>query len=99
MKTLSFYSKFDTASKQNLTPLPRLVRTAATDGTASATMLRLEVVAKVTTRPVEVSGRLSSSRGAHLGRSGRVGGCAGNGTHARRAKGMCWRGIGQGEGF
>ena len=99
MKTLSFYSNFDTASKQNLTPLPRLVRTAATGGTASATMLRLEVAAKVTFRSVEVTGRLSSCRGAHLGRSGRFGGCAGNGTHARRAKVMVGRGNGRGEGF
>ena len=70
-----------------------------TGGTALAATLRSVVVAKVTTRPAEVAGRLSSSRGAHLGRSGRVGGCAGKGTHARRAKVMCGRGIGQGEGF
>ena len=62
MKTLSFYSKFDTASKQNLTPLPRLVRTAATDGTASATMLRLEVVANVTYTPPYVHQDCAGSR-------------------------------------
>ena len=64
-------------------------------GTSTATSARV-VLAKVTVRPVEVAGRLSSGGGAHLGRSGRVGGCAGKGTHARRAKVMCGRGIGQG---
>ena len=47
----------------------------------------------------KVTGRLSSCGGAHIGRSGRVGGCVGNGTHARRAKVMVGRGNGLGEGF
>ena len=99
MRTLTFYSKFDTVWKQNLILPPRLARMAATGSTALAATVRSVVVAKVTTRPAEVAGRLSSCGGAHLGRSGRVGGCAGNGTHARRAKVMVGRGTGRGEGF
>ena len=68
-------------------------------GDAASTSPKSQVdVAKVPNRPVGAAGWLSSGRGAHIGRSGRVGGCAG------RVRGRCCEGggpgcgVGRGEG-
>ena len=99
-RTLIFAKKIELERLQIVptrrTPPPSWTAHSAT---ASAATLARVVLDKVTVRPVEVAGRLSGSRGAHIGPGGRVVRCV-----ARRARKACkddgqGRGVGRGEGL